>query len=195
MEALRAFERETRALGEIMGRLGWDQETVMPRGAAPQRAEEMAALESVLHARRTDPRVGDWLAAAEPATEADRAELREIRKSYDRAVKVPARLASEIARVTSRAQGQWAEGPHGKRFSSGFAPCCSPRSCTSRTRMAQAIAGDRASTTPWLKDLRTGRHRRPRSARCSNTLRPRPRVPARPHPRGKGPPSGALEPV
>ncbi|MBT8476816.1 MAG: carboxypeptidase M32, partial [Alphaproteobacteria bacterium] len=58
---LMAFQRDTEALGQIAGRLGWDQETVMPRGAAPQRAEEIAAMEAVLHARRMDPRVADWL--------------------------------------------------------------------------------------------------------------------------------------
>ena len=58
---LLAFQRETEALGQVMGRLGWDQETMMQRGAALQRGEEMAALEGVLHARRTDPRVGEWL--------------------------------------------------------------------------------------------------------------------------------------
>ena len=57
-DELMAFQRETEALGQIAGRLGWDQETVMPRGATEQRSEEMAALESVLHARRTDPRLG-----------------------------------------------------------------------------------------------------------------------------------------
>ena len=108
-DELMAFQRETEALGQVAWRLSWDQETVMPRGAAEQRGEEMAALESVLHARRTDPRVGDWLAAAEPADEAGRAQLREIRRGYDRHTKVPARLAAEIARVTSVAQGQWAE--------------------------------------------------------------------------------------
>lgn len=36
---LMAFQKETEALGQVMGRLGWDQETMMPRGAAPQRAE------------------------------------------------------------------------------------------------------------------------------------------------------------
>jgi carboxypeptidase Taq len=106
---LLAFQRETEALGQIMGRLGWDQETMMPEGAAAQRGDEMAALESVLHARRTDPRLGDWLEAAKPQTEADRAQLREIRRSYTRAVKVPADLAAEIARVTSLAQGIWAK--------------------------------------------------------------------------------------
>jgi len=60
---LMAFQRETEALAQVAGRLGWDQETMMPRGAAEQRAEEMAAMEGVLHARRTDPRIGDWLEA------------------------------------------------------------------------------------------------------------------------------------
>lgn len=106
---LMAFQRETEALGQIAGRLGWDQETMMPRGAAEQRGEEMAAIEGVLHARRTDPKVGDWLAAADPADDVAKAQLRETRRNYERNTKVPAALASEIARVTSMAQGIWAE--------------------------------------------------------------------------------------
>ncbi len=106
---LMAFQRETEALGEVAGRLGWDQETVMPRGAAEQRSEEMAAMEAVLHARRTDSRVGEWLAAAEAPDAAGQAQLREIRRSFERNTKVPVALASEIARVTSMAQGVWAE--------------------------------------------------------------------------------------
>jgi carboxypeptidase Taq len=105
---LMAFQRQTEALAQVAGRLGWDQETMMPRGAAEQRSEEMAAMEGVLHARRTDPRLADWLAAAEPTDAEGQAQLRLIRRSHDRAVKVPARLAEEIARVTSMAQGIWA---------------------------------------------------------------------------------------
>ncbi|WP_170328817.1 carboxypeptidase M32 [Ruegeria arenilitoris] len=106
---LMAFQRETSALGQIAGRLGWDQETVMPRGAAPQRAEEMAAIEAVLHARRSDPRVAEWLAQAAPQDEVGKAQIREIRRSYERTIKVPADLAKAIARVTSAAQGTWAQ--------------------------------------------------------------------------------------
>jgi carboxypeptidase Taq len=82
---------------------------VMPRGAAEQRSEEMAALEAVLHARRTDPRVGEWLAAAAAPDAVGEARLRHVRRSWERNARVPARLAAEIARVTSRAQGIWAE--------------------------------------------------------------------------------------
>ncbi|GHG94729.1 carboxypeptidase M32 [Pseudodonghicola xiamenensis] len=105
---LLAFTRDTIALGEIAGRLGWDQETVMPRGAADQRGEEMAAIESVLHARRTDPRVGEWLEVAEAPDEVGAAQLREIRRVYDRTMKIPAALATKLAQVTSVAQGKWA---------------------------------------------------------------------------------------
>ncbi len=108
-EALMAHARETTALEQVAGRLGWDQETVMPRGAAGQRGEELAAIEGVLHARRTDPRLADWLAAAEPPDDVARAQMAKIRRSHDRARRVPARLAQEIARVTSLSQGLWAE--------------------------------------------------------------------------------------
>lgn len=81
----------------------------MPRGAAEQRGEEMAAMEGILHARRTDPRLADWLANAKaPDAAGDRA-LDIISRTYLKTVRVPAKLAAEIARVTSVGQGIWAE--------------------------------------------------------------------------------------
>jgi carboxypeptidase Taq len=106
---LMAFQRQTEALAQVAGRLGWDQETVMPDGSAAQRAEEIGALEGVLHARRTDPRIADWLAAAKAPDAVGAAQLRQIRRSYERTVKVPAKLAEEIATTMSLAQGIWAE--------------------------------------------------------------------------------------
>lgn len=106
---LMAFQRQTEALAQIAGRLGWDQETMMPRGAAEQRAEEIGALEGVLHARRTDPRVAEWLVAAAPADAAGQAQVRLIARSHGRMTRVPGRLAEELARVTSVSQGIWAE--------------------------------------------------------------------------------------
>jgi carboxypeptidase Taq len=105
---LLAHSRQTAALSQVMGRLGWDQETMMPPGAAEQRGEEMAALEAVLHARRSAPEVGELLALAEPETEAEAAQLRLIARDHARAVKIPGDLAAELARVTSVAQGIWA---------------------------------------------------------------------------------------
>ncbi|KRS18196.1 carboxypeptidase M32 [Roseovarius indicus] len=120
-DELMAHERETQALAQVAGRLSWDQETVMPRGAAEQRSEESGAMEAVLHARRTDPRVGEWLAAAEAPDEVGAAQLRQIRRAHDRARKVPAELATALARLTSRSQGVWAEARANDDFAA-FAP-------------------------------------------------------------------------
>ncbi len=60
-------------------------------------------------------------ATAEDLDEEAIAQLRHIRRSYERASKVPAKLAAEIARVTSEAQGIWAEARHQNDFVS-FAP-------------------------------------------------------------------------
>ena len=108
-DELFAFQRQTEALSSVSERLGWDQETVMPRGATEQRAEEMAAMESVLHERRTDPRIGEWLDQAVPEDAEDARILELIARDHQRATRIPARLATELARQTSLAQGIWAE--------------------------------------------------------------------------------------
>lgn len=110
-ENLMRFQHDTEALGQISGRLGWDQETVMPRGAAAQRAEEMAAIEGVLHARRTDSKLRDWLAEIDDSTldTVGQAQMHQIRRSFARTSKVPADLVAELAKITSRSQGLWAQ--------------------------------------------------------------------------------------
>lgn len=110
-DALMAFQRQTEALGQVAGRLGWDQETMMPEGAAAQRAEEFAAMESVLHARRTDARIGDWLGKID-ASQLDAvgaANIRHIARSYERSQRVPAKLAEALAKLSSQAQRIWSE--------------------------------------------------------------------------------------
>lgn len=107
-DELMAYQRDTSALAQIAGRLHWDQETVMPRGASAQRGAEVAAIEGVLHARRTAPEVGEWLAKAEAPDEVASAQLREIKRDWDRNRKVPAALARAIAQVTSEAHPVWA---------------------------------------------------------------------------------------
>ncbi|MEM9582010.1 MAG: carboxypeptidase M32 [Pseudomonadota bacterium] len=118
---LMAYERVTQALASVAGRTGWDQETVMPEGSANLRSEEMAALEEVLHARRTNPATGDLLAKAEASDDVGAANLRLIKRSHERSKKIPADLATAIARHTSKGQGIWAAARAADDFAS-FAP-------------------------------------------------------------------------
>lgn len=154
MDDLLDYERETTALAQVAGRLGWDQETVMPAGAAEQRSEEMAAMEAVLHARRSDPKVGDWLAEASAKDAVGAAQLREIGRAHARATKVPARLASEIARVTSVAQGEWAAARAADDFAA-FAPRLA-EVVALKCEEAAALAGDRTLYDAMLDDYEHG---------------------------------------
>ncbi|MEL7345875.1 MAG: carboxypeptidase M32, partial [Pseudomonadota bacterium] len=142
------------ALGQVAGRLGWDQETMMPEGAAPQRAEEAAALSSILHARASDPCVGDWLDTAQAPDEVGTAILKKIRKSHDRATKVPGDLAAEIARVTSLSQGVWAKARADEDFA-GFAPTLKDVVRLKREE-AEALADGRTLYDTCLDDFEEG---------------------------------------
>ena len=120
-DELMAFQRETEALGQIMGRLGWDMEPMMPKGSANQRADEMEALDGVLHGRRTDPRIGEWLDNAEAPDATGQRQLDEIRFEFDRQKRIPAKLSAELTRTTALAHRAWIEARKSNDFEA-FAP-------------------------------------------------------------------------
>lgn len=110
-----ALLREAGTLTSIKSLLGWDQETYMPDGATPGRSEQNALLAAITHERRTSTRVGDLLGACEQDKALTRkgspeaANLREIRRDYDLATRLPGDLVAAIARTTSQAQHAWKE--------------------------------------------------------------------------------------
>ncbi|HET7321316.1 MAG TPA: carboxypeptidase M32, partial [Longimicrobiaceae bacterium] len=106
--------------------LAWDQETYMPPKGAALRGEQLAALSGLVHERLTRPEVGDWLAACEsdPELTGDArtaANLREIRREYDRAVKVPGSLVRELAKTQAMSQQAWRDARERSDFAA-FAP-------------------------------------------------------------------------
>ena len=58
----RRLEERSR-LGGIMGILHWDQEVIMPNGAAESRASQMGVLAGTIHEKCTDPEMGKLLDA------------------------------------------------------------------------------------------------------------------------------------
>ena len=91
--------------------LGWDQQTYMPPKGNAHRADQLALLAGLAHGQFTAPEIGERLAAVEAsplARDPDVAvNLREIRRLYDRATRVPGALVEEIARTTAQAQEVW----------------------------------------------------------------------------------------
>ncbi|MFK7739257.1 MAG: carboxypeptidase M32 [Planctomycetota bacterium] len=116
--------REGALLSSTAALVAWDQETGMPSGAGPRRAEQLALLAGLAHARASDERLGDWLGACEEDDQLDadqQANVRELRRDYDRATKLPADLVAELAATESRAQQAWGEARAKSDFAS-FAP-------------------------------------------------------------------------
>ena len=103
--------------------LAWDERTYMPRKGSAHRAEQMALLARMTHEMATTPEIGRLLEEVEKSDlvgekQSDAAvNIREIRRSYDRAVKLPKELVEELARVTTRAQQVWQEARQANQFS------------------------------------------------------------------------------
>ncbi len=115
--------REGALLESCASLLGWDERTYMPHHGSAHRAEQMALLARLAHEMLTSPIVGELLAAVESSPlvrdkDSDAAaNVREIRRHYDRAVKLPKELVEELARVTTRAQQVWQEARQANNFS------------------------------------------------------------------------------
>ena len=129
-ESLQQRFREIASYASMAGLLAWDQETYMPPKAAAYRAEQMGQLAGLTHRLATGPEVGDWIATCEdrlpPCAEEEEtalraANVREWRRDYDRATRLPARLVEELARTTSLSREAWAQARAESNFAS-FAP-------------------------------------------------------------------------
>ncbi len=114
-EQLTARMREVHTLGAVASLLGWDQETYMPKRAAARRAEQQALMRELVHRRFTDDAIGAWLEAlpeqevrARLGDEAA-ANVRELRRSYERARKLPSEFVAELTRTCSHAHEAWIE--------------------------------------------------------------------------------------
>jgi carboxypeptidase Taq len=120
-ELIRRF-KDYRLLQSSASVLEWDERTYMPGHGSAHRAEQMGLLARLAHEMLTAREVGDVLSGAESCPAANGAEgveatnIREIRRLYDRAVKLPKSLVEELARVTTRAQKVWQEARRTNNF-------------------------------------------------------------------------------
>ena len=113
-DALMDASREAGVLGSISDLIGWDQETMMPAGGAEYRAQQLALLARLHHEQITAPAINELIGECESTMDVDSdtpesANVRELRRSHDRAVKLPTELVTEMASTFSAAQHEWAE--------------------------------------------------------------------------------------
>jgi carboxypeptidase Taq len=123
-EELRTRLAEVNDLGRTMALLGWDQQVMMPRGAAASRAEMMATVGRIAHVKFTDPAVGrlldeltDW-AGRHEYDSFEASLVRVATTDWRKASRVPADLRAEMARSAALANPVWVEARRTNDFAS-----------------------------------------------------------------------------
>ncbi len=103
--------------------LEWDQETYMPPNGVQARAEESALISGLAHERLVDDETRALLDSAAAAEDdfVAQTNLRETRRTFDRAAKVPTELVKEIAHTSTLAKNAWAKAREQADFPT-FAP-------------------------------------------------------------------------
>lgn len=159
-EQLCRFAGETALLSSTESILGWDERTMMPPAAAQYRAEQMTLLSGIVHARRTDPRLGDWLGelsasplAADPHSDSGTV-IRQLKREYDKRVKLPQALVEELTRTASLAQHAWQQAREADDFAS-FRPYLEKTFALKRAQ-ADALGYTASPYDPLLDDFEPG---------------------------------------
>jgi carboxypeptidase Taq len=114
--------RDIAVFGSIGSVLSWDEQTFMPPAAAEHRAEQSSIISRMSHERFTAPAIGDLLAeleasplAADP--ESDSAvNIRQTRREYTRATKLPTSLVAEMAKTEVLSQQAWSQAKRADDF-------------------------------------------------------------------------------
>lgn len=91
--------------------LNWDQQVMMPEGGAPGRSQQLSAISATHHELLVDDDVGEWLDDLDESelTDDQAANVREIRREYERSANVPSELTEEITQTGSENQQIWQE--------------------------------------------------------------------------------------
>jgi carboxypeptidase Taq len=141
--------KDAALLRSTMGILGWDQRTKMPKGGVGHRALQLSQLAGMVHERNTDPRIGELLASCEAddsLVDGAKANVREVRKAYDRSTKLPTELVQERAKQGTIAEQAWEQAREESDYSL-FAPHLAKNIELSR-RVAECF-GWAADEEPW----------------------------------------------
>ncbi|GJL63511.1 MAG: carboxypeptidase M32 [Nitrospirales bacterium] len=130
LDSLKAKLRTIRHLKNASAVLSWDQETYMPSGGGPARAEQIATLQTLAHEAFTSPEteqlLGDWIdiptgqfleKTRTSLAESSQALIRETWRDFNHARKLPSAFVNRLERECSLAQQVWAEARKKNDFS------------------------------------------------------------------------------
>lgn len=112
---LRAHLTELELIDGVIGTLGWDEQTYMPKAAAELRGAQTALLSKLSHERLTDPRIATWLGQLD-ASPLEAACARNLGRSYQREKRVSGELVERLAKARSEGFQAWIEAKKNRDF-------------------------------------------------------------------------------
>lgn len=110
---LAAHSRETAYLRSIKKLLAWDQRTHIPQKGHAHRTAQLSVLARLIHQRDTDPRIREQLSRVEGSEltrdpeSPEAVNIREWRRAYDLAVRIPQDLAVALTEAAAEAETVW----------------------------------------------------------------------------------------
>jgi carboxypeptidase Taq len=123
---LHQISKTTSILSSIHGLLEWDQETYMPHSAIGIRALQIETIATFIHKHKISPKFSKALAKLvnldtgeildDDLTEAQIASVREWRRDYLKAAKLPPSFVKTFAKTTSNAIHAWAKAKKHNNF-------------------------------------------------------------------------------
>ncbi|QDU30360.1 Thermostable carboxypeptidase 1 [Anatilimnocola aggregata] len=112
-EQLCGLAKEAALVESVEALLGWDERTYLPEAAGDYRAEQMTFLSGLAHQKRTQPKWGellDELAGSDLAKDLHSdtgTTIRQLKRDYDKRVKLPQLLVEELTRASVLGQQAW----------------------------------------------------------------------------------------
>ncbi len=156
-ERLCDYTRQTAMFASVESLLNWDERTYMPPEAGAYRAEQITLLTGLVHERNTAPELGQWLGelaasplADDPASDAG-ATIRQLKRKYDKSVKLPKTLVEELSRTSVLAQQAWVEARKKDDFA-GFRPWLE-KTFDLKRQEAEALGYDECAYDALLDDF------------------------------------------
>ena len=120
LKELWEYFTEIMRLSYISELLGWDQQVNMPKGSVKGRAEQQALIGKLILSRIKSDKTGELIKIAEKQdnlSETELAMIREAKREYEHATRIPDDLVVDIAKTASVGNTNWQKAREKKRKS------------------------------------------------------------------------------
>ena len=152
--------REAALIDSVQQVLEWDERTMLPPAGGSYRAEQAAYLAGLVHQKKTDPQIGQWLdelidspLAADPHSDTG-AVIHRWKRDYDKKTRLPQSLVEELTRSSILGQQLWSEARRENDFAQ-FRPLLE-KMVDLKCQEAAALGYDATPYDPLLDDFEPG---------------------------------------